>query len=155
MSEVQGLLELSKKYPIIDIRGRGLMVAVEFGEQRSVDGSYTAKSGCAAAVTKAAQKRNMILLTAGQLPLSMVVMSDVFSGRSRAYFGCAFLCITGFWTHTCQCLNHNTMARCWAQVCQSMRKVNHDIIYLGQTTCKQGLLVHLQVQESASGSFHP
>lgn len=42
------------------------MVAVEFGEQRSVDGSYTAKAGCAAAVTKAAQKRNMILLTAGQ-----------------------------------------------------------------------------------------
>ena len=62
---LQGLLELSKKYPIIDIRGRGLMVAVEFGEQRSVDGSYTAKAGCAAAVTKAAQKRNMILLTAG------------------------------------------------------------------------------------------
>lgn len=65
---VQGLLELSKKYPIIDIRGRGLMVAVEFGEQRSVDGSFTAKAGCAAAVTKAAQKRNMILLTAGEIP---------------------------------------------------------------------------------------
>ena len=62
---LQGLLELSKKYPIIDIRGRGLMVAVEFGEQRGVDGSYTAKAGCAGAVTKAAQKRNMILLTAG------------------------------------------------------------------------------------------
>ena len=43
------------------------MIAVEFGEQRSVDGSYTAKAGCAAAVTKAAQKRNMILLTAGKL----------------------------------------------------------------------------------------
>ena len=57
---------MSKKYPIIDVRGRGLMVAVEFGEQRGVDGSYTAKAGCAAAVTKAAQKRNMILLTAGK-----------------------------------------------------------------------------------------
>ena len=65
LSVLQGLLELSKKYPIIDIRGRGLMVAVEFGEQRGVDGSYTAKAGCAGAVTKAAQKRNMILLTAG------------------------------------------------------------------------------------------
>ena len=41
------------------------MVAVEFGEQRGVDGSYTAKAGCATAVTKAAQKRKMILLTAG------------------------------------------------------------------------------------------
>lgn len=65
------------------------MVAVEFGEQRSVDGSYTAKPGCAAAVTKAAQKRNMILLTAGQLPLSLVAMSNVFAGPSRTYFGCA------------------------------------------------------------------
>jgi len=56
---------MSKRYPIIDVRGRGLMVAVEFGEQRGVDGSYTAKPGCATAVTKAAQRRNMILLTAG------------------------------------------------------------------------------------------
>ena len=46
------------------------MVAIEFGEQRGVDGSYTAKAGCAAAVTKAAQKRNMILLTAGKTFLS-------------------------------------------------------------------------------------
>lgn len=42
------------------------MVAVEFGEQRGVDGSYTAKTGCASAVTKAAQKQNMLLLTAGK-----------------------------------------------------------------------------------------
>jgi 4-aminobutyrate aminotransferase-like enzyme len=86
---VQGLLELSKKYPIIDIRGRGLMVAVEFGEQRSVDGSYTAKAGCAAAVTKAAQKRNMILLTAGQLSLPLLVLSDVFAVCDCAWLGCA------------------------------------------------------------------
>ncbi len=65
------------------------MVAVEFGEQRSVDGSYTAKAGCAAEVTKAAQKRNMILLTAGQLPLSLIVMSDVFAEYSSACLGCA------------------------------------------------------------------
>ena len=70
------------------------MVAVEFGEQRSVDGSYTAKAGCAAAVTKAAQKRNMILLTAGQPPLSLTVMSDAlavhcqFSQHSDACLGC-------------------------------------------------------------------
>ena len=43
------------------------MVAVEFGEHRGVDGSYTAQAGCAGAVTKAAQRRNMILLTAGKL----------------------------------------------------------------------------------------
>lgn len=48
------------------------MVAVEFGEQRGVDGSYTAKAGCAAAVTKAAQKRNMILLTAGKADMNGV-----------------------------------------------------------------------------------
>lgn len=48
------------------------MVAVEFGEQRGVDGSYTAKAGCAAAVTKAAQKRNMILLTAGEVEMHML-----------------------------------------------------------------------------------
>ena len=48
------------------------MVAVEFGEQRGVDGSYTAKAGCAAAVTKAAQKRNMILLTAGKPDMNWV-----------------------------------------------------------------------------------
>lgn len=82
------------------------MVAVEFGEQRSVDGSYTAKSGCAAAVTKAAQKRNMILLTAGQLPLSLVVMSDVFSGRSRAYFGCA-LPLYHWFLHTCMSASYS------------------------------------------------
>ena len=50
------------------------MVAVEFGEQRGVDGSYTAKAGCAAAVTKAAQKRNMILLTAGKVDIPGVAV---------------------------------------------------------------------------------
>lgn len=77
---MQGLLDLSKKYPIIDIRGRGLMVAVEFGEQRGVDGSYTAKAGCATAVTKAAQKRNMILLTAG-MTQRQHVLGEHFDGR--------------------------------------------------------------------------
>ncbi|KAK9814300.1 hypothetical protein WJX72_003610 [[Myrmecia] bisecta] len=59
---VQGLLKFTEKYPIIDIRGRGLMVAAEFGGK---DGSLSAEYGVASAVTKACGKRNMILLTAG------------------------------------------------------------------------------------------
>ena len=83
---LQGLLEMSKKYPIIDIRGRGLMVAVEFGEHRGVDGSYTAKAGCAAAVTKAAQKRNMILLTAGDCSRSMFNICSNSAQKSDMFF---------------------------------------------------------------------
>ena len=60
---MQGLMELAKRYPISDIRGRGLMSAVEFG---GPDGGLTAQYGVAAEVTKAAGKRNMILLTAGR-----------------------------------------------------------------------------------------
>lgn len=59
---VEGLVKLSEKYPISDIRGRGLMVAVEFG---SPDGGLTAKPGTASQVTKAAGRRNMLLLSAG------------------------------------------------------------------------------------------
>ena len=75
---VQGLVQLADKYPIIDVRGRGLMCAVEFGGH---DGSLTASPGVAAAVTKAAGKRNMLLLTAGTLlskPLScmQILLSD-------------------------------------------------------------------------------
>jgi hypothetical protein len=58
----QGLLKLVGQYPVIDIRGRGLMCAVEFGGR---DGGMTAEAGIASAVTKAAGKRNMLLLTAG------------------------------------------------------------------------------------------
>ena len=57
-------MQLAEKYPIIDVRGRGLMCAVEFGGH---DGSMSASPGVAAAVTKAAGKRNMLLLTAGTL----------------------------------------------------------------------------------------
>lgn len=59
---LQGLLKLAGRYPVIDIRGRGLMCAVEFGGR---DGSMTAEPGVASAITKAASKRNMLLLTAG------------------------------------------------------------------------------------------
>lgn len=55
-------MELAQKYPISDIRGRGLMVAAEFG---GVDGSLVADPGTASQVTKAAGKRNMLLLSAG------------------------------------------------------------------------------------------
>ena len=61
---LQGLVAMADKYPISDVRGRGLMVALEFG---GADGSLVAKSGVAAAVTKAAGKRNMLLLSAGAL----------------------------------------------------------------------------------------
>lgn len=55
-------MKMAKQYPVIDIRGRGLMCAVEFGGR---DGGMTAEPGIASAITKAAGKRNMILLTAG------------------------------------------------------------------------------------------
>ena len=59
---VQGILRMADKYPIIDVRGRGLMCAVEFGGH---DGGLSASPGIAAAITKAAGKRNMLLLVAG------------------------------------------------------------------------------------------
>ena len=55
-------MELQQQFPIIDVRGRGLMVAAEFG---GADGGLTAKPGTAAAITKAAVARNMLLLSAG------------------------------------------------------------------------------------------
>ena len=58
----QGLLELAKRFPITDVRGRGLMVAAEFG---APDGGLQAPYGIAAKLTKACGKRNMILLSAG------------------------------------------------------------------------------------------
>jgi 4-aminobutyrate aminotransferase-like enzyme len=41
---MRGLVLLTKKYPIIDVRGRGLMVGVEFGGR---DGSRKAEKGVA------------------------------------------------------------------------------------------------------------
>jgi 4-aminobutyrate aminotransferase-like enzyme len=61
---MQGIVALTKKFPISDVRGRGLMVAVEFGGE---DGGLLAKTGVASAVTKAAGRRNMLLLSAGTL----------------------------------------------------------------------------------------
>ena len=59
---MQGLVKLSERYPILDIRGRGLMVAVEFGGK---DGSFQAEAGTATAVTKACASHSMLLLSAG------------------------------------------------------------------------------------------
>lgn len=51
-----------QRYPIVDVRGRGLMVAAEFGGR---DGGLSAEQGVAARVTRAASKHGMLLLTAG------------------------------------------------------------------------------------------
>lgn len=60
---LQGLLDLAKDYPIIDVRARGLMVAAEFGGK---DGGMTPKYGVASELTKAAMRHDMLLLTAGE-----------------------------------------------------------------------------------------
>lgn len=60
---MQGLVKLSERYPIIDIRGRGLMVAVEFGGK---EGSFKAEPGTATAMVKACAAHNMLLLSAGK-----------------------------------------------------------------------------------------
>ena len=51
---MQGLVELSSRFPIVDVRGRGLMVAAEFSTP-----------GSAAKVCTAAFSREMLLITAG------------------------------------------------------------------------------------------
>lgn len=58
----QGLLRLAQKYPIIDVRGRGLMLAAEFG---GADGSLAARPHTAADLTHAAAQRGMLLMGAG------------------------------------------------------------------------------------------
>lgn len=59
---MRGLVLLSKRYPLVDIRGRGLMVGVEFGGH---DGGRRAEKGTAVAVQKAAFKRGVMLMPAG------------------------------------------------------------------------------------------
>lgn len=59
----QGLVHLAETYPIADVRGRGLMVAVEFGgPHREPEG---ASYGVAAKVVAAARDRGLLMLTAG------------------------------------------------------------------------------------------
>lgn len=58
----KGLVSLVSKFPIIDVRGRGLMVALEFG---GPDGSLEGPPGLAAKVVAAARDRGLLMLTAG------------------------------------------------------------------------------------------
>ena len=57
-------MELAGRYPILDVRGRGLICAAELGGRSR---GATAEPGLAAAVTKAAGRRNLLLCTAGEL----------------------------------------------------------------------------------------
>ena len=59
---LQGLVPLLEKYPIVDIRGRGLMSAIEFGGR---DGSLKADYGTAGKVVKACGDRGLLILSAG------------------------------------------------------------------------------------------
>ncbi len=55
-------MSLAAKFPVIDVRGRGLMVAMEFGGR---DGGLTGEYGTAAAVVSAARDRGLLMLSAG------------------------------------------------------------------------------------------
>ena len=89
---MQGLVKLSGRYPIIDIRGRGLMVAVEFGGK---DGSFKAETGTATAMVKACAAHSMLLLSAGEL-----VLSEHLTGG----WGCP----AWLWAHLpCLCCMHH------------------------------------------------
>lgn len=60
----QGLVALAAKFPaIMDVRGRGLMVAMEFGGR---DGGLLGESGTAAKVVSSARDRGLLMLTAGK-----------------------------------------------------------------------------------------
>ena len=58
----EGLVSLASRYPIIDVRGRGLMCAAECG---GTGGGMDAEAGVASAVARAALARGLMLMTAG------------------------------------------------------------------------------------------
>lgn len=55
------LRQLAQEFPILDVRGRGLMLAIELGGP----GGGPAPTGTAGRVTAAALRRQLLLLTAG------------------------------------------------------------------------------------------
>lgn len=66
----EGLVALADAYPIIDVRGRGLMMAVEFGSGPEFETVRRATEkevpyGTASQVVAAAGRRGLLLLTAG------------------------------------------------------------------------------------------
>lgn len=73
-----------QKYPIIDVRGRGLMLAAEFG---GVDGGLTARPHTAADITHAAAKRGMLLMGAGGRLLAASAWRQVQRGAVLAKRG--------------------------------------------------------------------
>eukprot|EP00775_Hariotina_reticulata_P014082 gene14082-14203_t len=67
---MSGLLKLADKYPIIDIRGRGLMVGIELGSSSRGSSSSSSdwlkpEKGVTMKLVKAALQRNMLLMPAG------------------------------------------------------------------------------------------
>ncbi|KAF8061932.1 davT [Scenedesmus sp. PABB004] len=61
---MRGLVALADKYPITDVRGRGLMVGAEFGSGASGAARLKAEKGLAGRITAAAFKRSKLLLMA-------------------------------------------------------------------------------------------
>eukprot|EP00887_Chlorella_sp_A99_P005683 scaffold1.g5683.t1 len=68
----RGLIALAKRYPIVDVRGHGLMVAAELGAAPPAEGGSDAgagvgpaPAGAATALTAAAGQHDMLLLSAG------------------------------------------------------------------------------------------
>ena len=76
------LVRLAGRYPIVDVRGRGLMAATEFGG----DG---VAAGAATAVVKAAMDEGLMLMTAGAretvrfLPPLVVSEEEVEEGATK------------------------------------------------------------------------